>query len=243
MKYQMQDTLTILCDKLSQKDKVYFCRFGDGDLEQMMGRREKMQQFSEKLQEELRESISIEHEDYMRGGILEEPEFNGFELTHYHHLSSEYEQFLRSLLSDYDNGKYYSSVLTTYMALIQPEIFVDFLNTYIKPKKKLYIGSIEKDVIETLLGDIDYHVQVPARNAYDAIDEWWPKVLECIDDVDVVIPAAGVAGRVAQKRLWMLDKKVHSIELGCIVDAIAGLSTRSWMPRTRDKVDRLKELL
>ena len=139
--------------------------------------------------------------------------------------------------------RYYSSVLTTYMALNQPTIFVEFLNTFIKPKKKLYIGSIDKSVIEILLGKIDYYVQVPSSNAYNKIDEWWPKVLECIDNVDVVIPAAGVAGRVVQKRLWELDKDIHSIELGCIVDAIADLNTRSWMSKTKSKINKLKELL
>ena len=245
MKYQMQDTLNVLCEKLSTKSKVYFCRFGDGDLEVMLGRRQKNHAYSAELQKELIESISIIDEDYLRGGILEEPEFDGFRLTNLHNLHNHYEHFLRNLLPNYENGKYYSSVLTTYMALVpehQP-IFVEFLNNFIRPKKKLFIGSVDKEIISTLIGNVDYYVNVPCPEAYYKIDEWWPKVLECVDDVDLVIPSAGLAGRVAQKRLWNLGKDIHSIELGCIADAIAGLNTRSWMSRTTENVNKLKVLL
>ena len=72
---------------------------------------------------------------------------------------------------------------------------------------------------------------------YKRQDEWWPKVLECIDDVDLVLPAAGMAGRVVQKRLWKLNKNVHSIELGSMVDTVDNLNTRSWMVDKKEIID------
>ena len=109
----------------------------------------------------------------------------------------------------------------------------------IRPKKKLFIGSVDKFQIEQLVGNIDYYVKIPERDAYYSIDEWWPEVLKYIDDVDVVLPTAGMAGRVINKRLWKLNKNVHSIELGSMVDAVVGLDTRSWIPKVGDKIQNL----
>ena len=52
-----------------------------------------------------------------------------------------------------------------------------------------------------------------------------------------------MAGRVINKRLWNLDKEVHSIEIGCVVDAFAGIHTRSFMPSTIKNIENLKRLL
>jgi hypothetical protein len=82
-------------------------------------------------------------------------------------------------------------------------------------------------------------VEVPSRDAYYNINEWWPKVLDCIDDVELVLPSAGMAGRVIQKRLWNLDKNVHSIELGSMVDVVDDLNTRSWMNNKKQIIDRI----
>ena len=113
------------------------------------------------------------------------------------------------------------------------------MNNFIRPKRKLFIGSIKKSSIEKLVGEVHYHVETPSRDAYYNIDEWWPKVLECVDDVDLVLPAAGMAGRVVQKRLWKLDKNVHSIELGSMVDTVDDLNTRSWMVNKKEIIDRI----
>ena len=48
-----------------------------------------------------------------------------------------------------------------------------------------------------------------------------------------------MAGRVINKRLWKLDKNIHSIELGSIVDAAVGLETRSWIPKVSNKINNL----
>ena len=73
------------------------------------------------------------------------------------------------------------------------------------------------------------------------IDEWWNEVLKYIDDVELVLPAAGMAGRVINKRLWDLNKDIHSIELGSVYDAVSGLHTRSWM--NGENYDTLQKIL
>jgi hypothetical protein len=48
-----------------------------------------------------------------------------------------------------------------------------------------------------------------------------------------------MAGRVIQKRLWKLNKKVHSIELGSMVDTVDDLKTRSWMVDKKDIINKV----
>ena len=136
--------------------------------------------------------------------------------------------------------KLYSHVLLTFAAVRSQEIFIKFLDEFIRPKKKMFIGSVDKESIEKLVGPVDYYVKIPVaevdeqgvfRGAYYSIDEWWPKVLEHIEDVDLVLPTAGMAGRVACKRIWNLDVDVHCIELGSIVDAVIDKESRGWIAR------------
>ena len=41
------------------------------------------------------------------------------------------------------------------------------------------------------------------------------------------------------KRLWELDKDIHCIELGSIVDAVIGKGSRSWIRRAGDFITPL----
>ena len=129
--------------------------------------------------------------------------------------------------------------MLTYIIIHEQEIFQDFMNNFIRPKKKLFIGSVKKSSIERLVGKVDYYVETPSKDAYYHIDEWWPKVLDFVDEVDLVLPAVGMAGRVIQKRLWKLNKKVHSIELGSMVDTVDDLKTRSWMVDKKDIINKV----
>lgn len=236
----MQETLNVLYEKLNSKKRVFYCRFGDGDFEIMNGNGEMMHKWSPELQTELTEAFAIQDEDYVRGVMVNEPTFNGNELVY--HSPAVWEKttnFIKENFDNFDECVLYSHVLLTYLSVNNQKIFLDFINSFIKPKKKLFIGSVDKNKLEKLIGDIDYYVEIPTKDAYYHIDEWYPKVLEHIDDVELVIPAAGMAGRVVQKRLWELNKPVHSIELGSIVDAVVGKSTRSWIPKVQDKIKEL----
>ena len=101
------------------------------------------------------------------------------------------------------------------------------------------LTDMQKDKLERLVGKIDHFVQVPFHDAYYKMDEWWPEIEEFIDEVELCIPAAGMAGRVVQKRLWNLNKDIHSIDLGSVIDAVAERSTRTWIDRTNNIVENL----
>ena len=247
--YDMQNTLEILCKLLEDRPKVYYPRFGDGDFNIMSGEGRCIEHdYSKELQEELQSSFLIEEESYLKGAMVNEPTFNGINLQPRN--QNENEQILSFFKELYDgrNVTTYSHVLFTYAAVHEQELMIEFLDRFIRPKKKLFIGSVDKNAMEQLVGKIDYYVKIPVakveeqsvfKGAYYYMDEWYPKVLEHVDDVDLVIPTAGMAGRVLCKRLWNLDKQVHCVELGSIVDAVVGKKSRSWIVRAGDFIKPL----
>ena len=235
------ETYDLLCNHLDKNKKVYYSRFGDGDIFIMDGRQESYHTWSDKLQEELIESITIDNENYIIGVAVNYPKENGmytgvFEPFRY---NKELENFLIKKFN-FDKNKSFESALTFhYLSVFNPDKVINFLNKYIRPKKKMFVGSIEKESIEKLIGNIDYYVRIPDRNAYYTIDEWYPNILENIDNCEVLIPAAGMATRVINKRLWKLDKNIHSIDLGSIVDAAVNKPTRTWIRKEGDKIKKL----
>ena len=247
----IQQTLNELRDKLRSESKVCYVRFGDGDFNIMSNSGRCIEHdYSPELQAELLESFKINEPNYIRGAMVNEPTFNGRVLEDRKlNENNAILDFIDKTIDDKE-FKLYSHVLLTFAAVSSQPLFIKFLDNFIRPKKKMFIGSVDKESIEKLVGPIDYYVKIPVaevdeqgvfRGAYYSIDEWWPKVLENIGDVDLVLPTAGMAGRVACKRIWNLDVDVHCIELGSIVDAVIDKESRGWIART-DK-NLIKNLL
>jgi len=254
----IQTTLDKLYNLLSTERKVYYARFGDGDTNIMSGTGRCIEHTaSPELQRELITAFSIDDSHYIRGVMVKEPIFDGYGLKTRNNSPDEMVaiNFISSVFGNKDEVVFDSHVLLTYIAVCEQEIMIDFLNKFIRPKKKLFIGSVPKDEIEKLVGKIDYYVEVPRERvseekvaagipvgAYYSIAEWWPKVLECVDDVELVIPTAGMAGRVTCGRLWHLNKNIHCIELGSMVDAVVGKLSRSIWGRNNN-IMKIQNLL
>lgn len=239
-----KDTLSTynhLTNLLSNNSKVYYSRFGDGDFYIMNGRREKMHSWSPELSNELTESLMIEDTLYLRGAMVNYPLEPG--MSHGMFApptdNSEIVNWLINNQKIKPGTVFESHIMFHYISVFKQELMLDFLNTFIRPRKKLFIGSVPEKSVERLIGNIDYYVYVPPKDAYYNIDEWFPKVLDVIDDVTLCIPAAGMAGRVVQKRLWNLEKNIHSIDIGSVIDAACGIETRTWINRAGNKINNL----
>ncbi len=127
-----------------------------------------------------------------------------------------------------------------YYSCFRPVEMNKFLDLYIRPRKKMFIGSVPEPEVRKLFGEIHHYIEIPRKNSYATIDKWWPEVLGNIDSVEVVLPAAGMATRVISKRLWELDKEVHCIDLGSIVDAVSSYpASRSWIRLKRHSLNRI----
>jgi hypothetical protein len=235
------ETYNTLCEKLRNNSKVYYSRFGDGDIFIMKGKGEMMHTYSPELQKELKESILINDKNYLVGVAVnyekEEGMYQGvFEPFGYNNELSDY---LKNELKFTEDTMFESAIAFHYLSVFKQEKVIDFLNEFIRPKKKMFVGSIEKSAIEKLIGPVDYYVRIDSRNAYYSIDNWYNEVLENIDNCDVLIPAAGMATRVLNKRLWNLNKNIHSIDIGSVVDAVDDKLTRTWIRKEGNKIKNL----
>ena len=249
--YDMQYTLEVLCNTMEKRPKVYYPRFGDGDFNIMSNNGRCIEhEYSEELQKELQTSFKIEAPNYFKGAMVNEPTFNGIELQSRN--QEENNQILSSFKYLYGDRQLttYSHVLFTYAAVCEQQLMIDFLDNFIRPKKKLFIGSVPKKDIEKLVGNVDYYVNIPVasveeqkvfKGAYYTMDKWWDEVMDCVDKVELVLPTAGMAGRVVCGRLFHADKQVHCIELGSVVDAVIAKESRSWIVRAG--VDKINNLL
>jgi len=251
-----QETFDRLCEKLDNNKKVYYSRFGDGDFAIMNGLREKMHAWSEELQTEMTEAFMIDDPLYVRGAMINYPLEEGMVDGVFapprtipgssENASTRIENWLINNQKIHPDTLFDSHIMISYLSVFKQDMMKHFLDNYIRPKKKMFINCLtpgkeaeELDRIQRFVGDIDHFVQVPYEDAYYKMDEWWPEIEEFIDQVDLCLPAAGMAGRVVQKRLWNLNKEVHSLDLGSSIDAITQRSTRTWIDRVGNIVDNL----
>lgn len=232
-----------LCKALDENSKLYFNRFGDGDVFIMMGRNESKHTFSPELQKEMIESFMIKDPIYMKGLAVKYEHEPGMQkgLFAPHGTDEMMYKWLVENYEGFEEETFESAIMFHYISVFNQPLMIEMLDTYIRPKKKMYIGSISKEQMEKLVGDIDYYVEVPSSNAYYSIDQWWPKILENIDNVDLVLPAAGMGTRVINKRLYNLGYEVQSIDLGSVIDAIGQSYTRTWIRMV--KPEHIKNLL
>lgn len=249
--YNIIDSLNILTNTLDKHKKVFFSRFGDNDIVMMSGRKLNSEKipigkayggnktiWSIELQKELFESFQIKDERYLKGVscIWEiEPGMRKGVFAPF-----KYNQVLDRKVSLMTNEKeFLIPILFHYLSLFNPGIFDSFINKYIKPYKKLFIGNIKKELVEKVIGPIDHYVRTPKITAYSTINEWWPKIEEVLDedkDLKVIIPTCGQSSRVIQKRIWNKGGNYWSIDIGSMFDALDNQNTRTWLRLEGDKI-------
>lgn len=226
------ETYQTLCRLLDTNKKVYYSRFGDGDLFIMMGRSQANHDFSEELAEELHASLTLEHPQFLKGLPVNFPKERGMTkgLFEWFYFNNELAEFVINKIPLKFPVVFESSWFPNYYSVFKPVDLSRFMDRFIRPRKKMFIGSVPLEDIQKLYGKIDCYVQLPRKNAYSTIDIWWPEILRNIDSVEVVLPAAGMATRVIAKRLWDLNKEVHCLDLGSIVDAVSSFApSRKWI--------------
>jgi hypothetical protein len=124
--------------------------------------------------------------------------------------------------------------------VFRPELFVEFLDKYIRPKVKFFVGSQPKEEMERLFGDIHYHLKTPPKNSYGNIEEIWEELDAAltIAEPEVIIMATGQTSNILQKRLWEAGVRTHCIDIGSVVDAVTGDKTRTWIKMAGDSIKK-----
>ena len=239
MTYKVHETaksLKALKRAMKSSDRVAYTRFGDNDVIMMQEdpvqeiRGNNLTKWSEGLRDELRASINIKDPHYLVAVSLDYKVEKGMAegLFAPFGYKDELIERLGEVLKTGETS-FYNPVLFHYLACFKAQKLKNFIAEFIRPKKKMFIGNCDQANMELMFGPIDHYVETPAKNAYSKIDKWWPKVLEHIDSVDIVLPCAGQATRAIQGRIWKMGVKVHSIDMGSVVDAMDGQTTRTWL--------------
>jgi len=237
----LTDTFQHLSEMLSENKKLFFTRFGDGDFFILNNQGYKNHQFSEKLRIEMEEAFLTEDPLYIRSSFINYKDPNK-DIQRFFFKYPDNEVLSNLLNKKYnakENWEFDNCNSLPYYALNHSKEFIHFLDEFVRPKKKLLIGGVSPDTAKKLYGTIDEYVQTPFKNAYANIDSWWPEVLEKSKNVELVLPSAGAASKVINKRLWNLGYEYQSLDIGSIIDAIDDLGTRKWIRLKGHKVNQL----
>lgn len=227
----VKDSFNKLKSKLDKNEKVFYTRFGDGEIISMMGRNHRNYNASPGLTRELTASFLIDDPNYLVALSINYPKEKKMSKGVFapFGINDELAGFLIENNLVINNGKYENPLVFHYMAAFQSKQMFQFFEQHIRPKRKMFIGCTSKETAEKLYGPIDAYIQVPPRHAYDSIDEWWPGIEAKIEQVDLIIPSAGAASNVVSKRIWDMNLDVCLLDIGSLVDAIDNKSSRTWI--------------
>lgn len=232
-------TLEILKDKMDHNNKVFFIRFGDNDVYNMVGKdgfgrkldgnvalgRNKTK-YSKKLQNDLRKSFYIKDENYLRGLSGKWVKEEG--MVHRVFGSRKLRKLLDYVEKIADDNVYLNPIVFHYLFVFEPGVLKEFFDNYLDGKI-LFVGSadgnklfVNADQVETL-----------DKNAYEQKDKILKKVKNKIESnkYDVVVLACGQLGRAIAHYLWEMPEQFHCIDIGSMVDAVDNKVTRRWIKK------------
>ncbi|MBN1182990.1 MAG: DUF1792 domain-containing protein [Bacteroidales bacterium] len=234
------ESFDFLKDHLLKYKKLFFTRFGDGEVISIMGRDHRNYKSSPELTSELQESFLIDNPQYLIALSVNMPFEKGMSrgLFAPYRKNDEFEDFIINQLKTKKEA-YESQIMFHYLSVFKPRWMYEFFEEFIRPKKKMFVGCTPLEIVEKLYGKTDYYVNVPSRHAYDSINEWWPEILKNIDNIELLIPSAGAATNVINKRLWFMNKEIHSIDIGSIIDAVDYTISRTWIRLKGHKIQKL----
>lgn len=226
----IQDSFDYLDARLRQKERLFYVRFGDGEFITMLKRDHRNYIYNKGLDKELEASFRIKDDNYLITCPLNYP-YDEF------HAKGIYKKFkwqdemigVIDAMNLSPDIVYENTYSIQCMAVFKPKRLRKFLNDHARNKSKMFIGSTPKEVAEKLYGPIDYYINIPVRDAYETIDEWWPEIEKNADKVELVIPSAGSTSNAIALRLWNMGVQVKLIDFGSIVDAVDQKVSRTWI--------------
>ncbi|MEM9328646.1 MAG: hypothetical protein AAGA85_23470 [Bacteroidota bacterium] len=225
------DTFDLLSHRLASGQRTFYTRYGDGDVYLLMGKSYRNHTFNELIRREMEESILIDDPGFVKAMCVNydlDPGMTNGLFTWYPD-NDEMADFLSQTYSPNRVWTFEHHFTFPYFALFYPQKFIAFFDAFIRPKKKLFVGGVDQQVAEKLFGPIDEYIKTPIRNAYGQIEDWWPEVLEKASKVELVIPTAGAASKIINKRLWNEGYPGDSIDVGALIDWVDGRRSRKWI--------------
>lgn len=243
------ETLEAIKATNEKHGNVYFTRFGDGDLIMLSGsdlndrvidpERKfggNRTRFFPYLQECLRKTFDIEAPNYLKAVSMHwKTEPGMMDLLD----NFRYAKTLHNKVSQVtDQRDFYNPVTFQYLIACRQDLFDEFCDEYIKPKKTLFIGSANPKNIECIYGKIDHWIETIPQTAVDTIDETFKKVEQTIikHKPEVVMPCCGQLGRAIHSKIWDMGYNGNVLDLGSVVDIFENRPSRSWIRKIGEKV-------
>ncbi len=237
----IDDSFSHLCRLLETNRKVYFGRYGDGEIYTMLGADCLEHTGSSELAADLREAFFIDDPLYLRAVGVNYPVEKGM----VHGLFAPYtdnfqlEKDLLGTLHVFDDTVFENQILFHYLAVFRPEMMNDFLNRYIRGKKIMFIGGTPREVVEKIFGPVAFYIPVPTKNAYYSMKDWFADAMVHAHEAEVIIPSAGVTSKIILGRLWKMGVEAHCLDIGSLIDAVHGKSSRKWIKLMGHRINRI----
>lgn len=232
-------TLNDISEAIDKKQRGAYMRFGDGDINLLLGIDDLLQHSSKDFQEEMKEAFNLRGNNLYKclpihsNKFGKEPDMK----PGYHSASDKWAISILHKCFEYFIGqKIYSHVALSYIAVSDDEYTVKFLNK-IKSLNPIFIGNkdIKINIIQKILSARS-HIKTDPKFSYGDIDRIEQESLKVIessnDDFILIVIAMGCAGRVLQKRLLTKTKKnIFIFDFGSLLDIFNGDETRAWMSK------------
>ena len=235
--YSKEKTFDTIRDLLQKKTPFTFIRFGDGELfcmQKPMFANKRHQPRDDKLSKEIIKSFQIDNDKYMIGCLLE-----GTTAGRTRELQRTAKTFRQKLWS-------WSPVAFHLTFLENIYGFIELVRSIRQYKNIVLIGGpgvTESQEVKEIFG-IKKIVTLSDTNAYYELDKKWDEIIDALLYSDLIIPAAGWASNCIVQRL---NKDglfpITILDIGSVLDAIAGNKTRSWITKNLELVNRNKEIL
>lgn len=235
------ESLAHLTTLLRIHKKVYFSRFGDGEIYTMVDKDCLEHDVSDSLKDALVHSFEISSPQYLKAVGVNYPLEDGM----IHGLFAPYidnfdlEKYILNRFPQEQEAVYENQILFHYLAIFKPEIMNRFLNEFIRGKRIMFIGSTPKSVAEKIYGPIDVYIQIPNKNAFYKLEEYYPEIVKEAKNIDVILPSAGVASNIINAKLWDAGVEAHVLDLGSLVDAAEGKGSRKWIKLKGYKINKI----
>ncbi len=240
------DTINKIIDIITKNEKGAYLRFGDGEMNHMMGMPSMENKHDTNFDIEMRESICIDDPNYLKGvclmcdkyGLLEEKMWPGnHEWPEY--IADKYFAIMynirKNILTEYYTFVAFNFYLTTYPEKSFP-LMKNIRDLCLK-NDVIFIGNktINKNVIELMFGEKYLFIECLSKNSYSDINNIENKLIYSLninDNYKIVIVCCGATTEALAKRIWKTNNikcNYFMLDFGSIIDALSGNNSRQYL--------------
>jgi hypothetical protein len=247
--HKSYDTIKKIISIIEKKEKGAYLRFGDGDLNIMTGLNDSFNVCNPFFTKEIKESICIDDENYLKGvclmctkfGLLEDKMWGGnheFPETTCIHYYNVICNIRKKHLTDYYCFVAFNFYLTTYKKESYEIMYK--LRSLCILNDLLFVGNenINKSIIELYFGEKYTMIECPSKNSYSAINIIENQLIDKMNEnsnYKIIIMCCGITTRCLIKRFWVnnnIKTKYFILDFGSIIDALSGIVSRQYCIET-----------